>query len=336
MENNEQIVKNLDAVVNNESDITVTGDMGVVMADAYDQAAKVNKHIQEIKKELEEKAEELPKSEPEFGKMPDNTYTEKLTLEEGIEDFNIEHPEERKKDGRANKDMADEDLDIHLDYDMQWFIAGLVGCEWPRPITPFKTRKKARKSGHDGSNEDGEFANEGITQVALDPVEDAITVYFNTKDDFSDVIRNCDYYKLEYSEIKPKRSQNSHWNFWMNIYIPMEGESYPMLVEDYLNSVGMTIDQAMNKEWCSRYRKKKAAIEKEALKLVAKKEKERVTKITQKYIVMAGRDSSIDLNDCISQCFAELDSAGYTYERSDVIKEFKKQFRLEKDKITIE
>ena len=336
MENEKTVIPNLDDVVEeNNTNIQLTGDMGVVMADAYVQSEKVNKHIQQVKKELDDRAKQIETESPDTGHEVKNEYTAKLTLDESLSDFNITEDAvpQKKKDGRSHSISEEDDLDIHLDYDMQWFISGLVAEEWPKPKNPFKkTRRKARRSGRDAYADD--TGNEGVPQVATSSSSDAVTLYFDKKEDFADTIRLCDYYKLKYSDIRPKKSSYSRWNFNMDIYIPMTAEGYPMMVEDYLNSVGMTIDDAMDATWCSRYRNKKARIEREAQKMLSSLEKEKVDKLVKKSIIAAARDTDTPIEDYINQLFTDLDVAEYTYDRAKVIKAFKKEFPEEN--ITIE
>ena len=104
--------------------------MDHVMVDAYLQSEKVDKHLQEVTDELNEKAESVILDPPADNaeKMPKNMYTEnKLKLEEDFSDFESGIKESPKKDGRSHRQATRDENDGNkfLDYDMFTFVHDL-------------------------------------------------------------------------------------------------------------------------------------------------------------------------------------------------------------------
>lgn len=84
---------NIQKVVNGDTDVVATVD--VVTADAIDANNAATKHKEEVEKELFKKAEEggTPSTNPEYGKMKENIYTKKYTLDESLQDFKLSDAE---------------------------------------------------------------------------------------------------------------------------------------------------------------------------------------------------------------------------------------------------
>ena len=84
---------NIQKVVNGDTDVVATVD--VVTADAIDANNAAIKHKEEVEKELSKKAEEggTPSPNPEYGKMKENIYTKKYTLDESLQDFKLSDAE---------------------------------------------------------------------------------------------------------------------------------------------------------------------------------------------------------------------------------------------------
>lgn len=128
------------AVENDEID--VVGTVDITMANAYADTKKMNKHLQEVKDELEERAEAVITENPSTGPKIENNYT-KLTLEESLTDFCIEEAiAPAKVDGRTHKQSAfgEDEGNRYFEYDMFTFVHELFAgqdCNTnPAPITP--------------------------------------------------------------------------------------------------------------------------------------------------------------------------------------------------------
>ena len=84
---------NIQKVVNGDTDVVATVD--VVTADAIDANNAAIKHKEEVEKELSKKAEEdgTPSPNPAYGKLKENIYTKKYTLDESLQDFKLSDAE---------------------------------------------------------------------------------------------------------------------------------------------------------------------------------------------------------------------------------------------------
>lgn len=325
-------IENLKNVIENEEtpvDTVVT--MTVGMAAAYQEDEKATKHIQEVKKELEDRAEEAtPEVTAEENKLVDNEYTKevKLTLDESLTDFVMESLLEadeiitdvKTKDGRSNKTFEDDDEDDYLDYDMFNFIYGLVTDTWPKPKNPLG-KKRMRKFQYTGSDDylDSNSPN-GHSQVASSG--NTITVYANEIRDFDDIKAVCDLYQFTYKGPVERQSSVSHWKYSFTIDVPMAAEDYPMMVEDYFEGLGMTLSDVMPASWVAQYNKATGKIEKEQSS--AENEFE-VQRIFNDYVKKAA-NSNDPLDGFINDMFAEMSSKGLTYKRNALKKQFKAEF----------
>ncbi len=326
-------IENLNRVVDSkESTIPVEGKMDIVMADAYNDSVKVDEHVEEIKKELDNKASDADVNkdknhEKDEVKTVDNQFTAKLILDESVEDFKLEE-DEKVTDGRARKVYDNDEEDDYLDYDMFDFIYGLVTDCWPKPINPLGGR--LRKFMYIGSDKYIDNPNtvektDGHSQVATSG--DSIEVYANNVEDFNDIKAICDLYKFKYTGPTAKRSSARHWNFTFNIQVPCETSGYPMMVEDYFEDLNMTLEDVMPADFCKQYRKRQELIEKEALKLIAERD---VEKIVASAIIDAARDSE-PLDVHLKKLYADLDAAGLKYQKSKIKKKFLDAFADEEE-----
>jgi hypothetical protein len=84
---------NIQKVVNGDTDVVATVD--VVTADAIDANNAAVKHKEEVEQKLFKMAEEggTPSPNPEYGKMKENTYTKRYTLDESLQDFKLSDAE---------------------------------------------------------------------------------------------------------------------------------------------------------------------------------------------------------------------------------------------------
>lgn len=311
--------ENIERVVKFEKDnVDVHSDIDVVTADAYDDNIKNEQHIQEVNAELDATAKDaFPEVEPEFGKTPDNEYTKKLTLDESVDS-----DEDKPKDGRSHKFYDDEDdMDEYLDYDMFDFIYGLVVAQtWPKPKNPLDHRMRTfLYTGSDDYLDTN--SNKGVGQVGTEG-DGAIVVYSDDASDFDDIKEVCELYKFEYEGPRAKRSPSMRWNFWFKIYVPMVEEDYPMMVEDYFNSIGMTLEDVMPAEYCKTYRKRQAKDNDQATTLV---NDSKVNDIYDKYVKRAA-NSNEPLEIFISEMFAELEGAGLKYKKAALKRMFLDEF----------
>lgn len=313
-------IENLKRVVDNEEKIPTTTAIDPVTADAYIQSEAATEHVDEVKDELDKKAEAVTTEAPNTGKEINNDFTAKLVLDESINDFSLTEEETPAKDGRANKFYEDDDEDDYLDYDMFDFIYGLVTDCWPKPINPLGGRlRKFMYIGSDKYIEDPDRLenSDGHSQVASNG--DTIEVYANDVRDFNDIKKICDMYKFRYDGPIAKKSKNRHWNFSFNIHVPCEHSGYPMMVEDYFEDIGMTLEDVMPADFCKQYRKRQAKIDAEVNKRLAEKE---VEKLVNKAIMNAARNGDEPLNKYLKQLYTDLDTAGLTYSKQKIKKAF--------------
>ena len=314
-------IENLKRVVDNEEKIPTTTAVDPVTADAYIQSEKAGEHVEEVKDELEKKAEAVITEAPNTGKEIKNDFTAKLVLDESISDFTLTEEEvPAAKDGRAHKFYDEDDEDDYLDYDMFDFIYGLVTDCWPKPINPLGGRlRKFMYIGSDKYMENPDRAenSDGHSQVAS--TGDTIEVYANETKDFDDIKKICDMYKFKYDGPTAKRSKNSHWNFSFNIHVPCEHSGYPMMVEDYFEDLGMKLEDVMPADFCKQYRKRQAKIDVEVEKRLAERE---VEKLVNKAIMNAARNGDDPLDKHLKQLYADLDAAGLKYSKQKIKKTF--------------
>lgn len=104
---------------------------------------------------------------------------------------------------------------------------------------------------------------------------------------FREMMKICELYKFDYKgpedTYKRKRSPWSfnkadeflNWDRVMRIYVPCDDSGYPLGIEEYFSTIGLTLDDVMPPEFCAKYRKCETRIKKEAAEFLAKKERER-------------------------------------------------------------
>lgn len=322
---NETMENVKDIIETEEADITPVTDVDPTIAVAYADSEKNTKHIQEVKDELNKLADEAnPEVEPEFGKMPENTYTKGLTLDESVLD-------DKKPSGAAL--LSDEDdMDDYLDYDMFDFIYGLVVAQtWPKPLNPLNHKIRTfQYTGEDDYLDTN--SNKGVGQVGTE--DNAIVVYSDNAEDFNDIKEVCELYRFKYEGPRAKRSPSMRWNFSFKIFVPMTTNNYPEMVEDYFTKIGLPLESVMPESFVSIYRKRQAK-DKEALKKdFLDKEKTReqelndssVEAIYDKYVKKAGANGDIPLRDFIRDMFSEMEVSGLKFKRANLKKRFEDEF----------
>lgn len=313
---------NLHRVVDSDNP-TVVGQMNVVMADAVQDSIRNEEHIEEVNDQMKKSAEAVTPEKPAEEETPvKNEFTAKLVLDESLADFTLQE-EASAKDGRARKVYDDDDEDEYLDYDMFDFIYGLVTDCWPKPLNPLNHRmRKFMYIGSDKySDSETDDSSDGHNQVAS--WGDTIQVYANTPEDFKDIQEVCELYKFSYDGPTPKRNKSTYWNYSFTINVPCVSSGYPYMVEEYFETLGMTMEDVMPADFCKQYRKRQATVEKEARKYINQAE---VDKLIDKAITVAAQDNTDPLEAHLKRLYADLDAAGLTYQKSKVKKTFMDAF----------
>lgn len=316
-------LENIKDVVENDK-VEVSVHLDPVTATAYEQSVAAAEHVEEVTKELEEKAvSEVSESTTE--EVPvENMYTKKLTLDESIDDF-------RRIDAKSLSDVSDEDL--YLDYDMFDFVYGLVTDDWPKPKNPLN--HPMRKFMHTGSDDYMKTdSNVGVSQVSTD-IDGNVVVYSNAMSDFNDLKEACDYYHLTYHEPRASRNSEMHWNFSFTINVPMTADGYPMMAEDFFAQYGMQMSDVIENHkisgkeanWGVTYHKNTARDRKQAFDDVNDRTVER---IFDKYVVRAA-NSNDPLEGFINDMFSELDQTQINgtpvvFSKTKLKKNFLKEF----------
>ena len=342
-------IENLKRVVDNSEKISTTTAIDPVTADAYIQSEEADKHITEVNSELEKKAAEVKTEAPDTGKEIKNDFTAKLVLDESIGDFSLTEDETAVTDGRSRKVYDEDDEDDYLDYDMFDFIYGLVTDCWPKPINPLGGRlRKFLYIGSDKYMENPNSDEKSDTHSQVASNGDTIEVYANDVKDFEGIRQICDLYKFTYSGPTAKRSKTRHWNFSFSIKVPCEMSGYPMMVEDYFEDLGMTMEDVMPADFCKQYRKRQARIAAEAEKLIAKREKEKarqakdaaaaktaedVDALVNKAIMNAARNGDEPIEKFLKELYSELDANGYKYSKQKIKKAFYDAFADEEEDV---
>lgn len=319
-------MENIDRVVNFKDDsVEVHSDMDIVMTDAYDESIKNIRAVEEMLDELDEKADGITPEAPEAPLNLENMYTEKYTLDESFQDFDLTEARARVAARDAN------DSDKYLDYDMFEFVyellaAGAKGITNIAPKTPVVWRKKVtyRKdkngkrvpaktiwgwfpmqkfmtAGSDNASYGGENEGAGVPQIAVDGND--IVIYSNDLDDLKQAADGVAEYQIKTGEPKYKLNDASHWDYSMKVYVPVYSDGEIMLMSDYLEDIGKTVEDVMPPVNAKSFRKqfdKADAASREVTKKI----------IYDKYKLKAFRDGSLDLEDVYAEMCAELSAAG--------------------------
>jgi len=332
----ENLTKALDS-----KNVDVVANIDTTMLTAVEESAEADRHVDEVNDKLKKDAEGINPEPAEDEKNPvDNKFTAKLILDESIEDF--------KTDGRANKVYDDDEEDVHLDYDMFDFIYGLVVDCYPKPLNPVKGMKQ-RTFMYTGSDNyanrpfDAVNSPEDVDKVDIDAFDqhaqvsstgDVITVYANEDRDkdgnrlgtvsaFDWIQEVCKIYEFKHAGPRKRRSSASHWEYSFDIYVPCTSNDYPMMVEEYFEELGLTMEDVMPADFCKQYRKKQGKIEKETSGFVNDAD---VDKIVDQAIIKAAQDNTEPLEVHVKWLFRDLDSAGLKYQKSKVKQKFMDAF----------
>ena len=316
-------IKNMEPVLDNNVGIDAHTEIDVVMADAIVHSAENDKHIEEVKDELNKKAEEIATDNPDEGKVVKNAYTAPLKLDESLEDFILEALPKGTThsgfDARKYKVM-DQTEDKHLDFDMYDFILCLVSNDWPKPLNPFTKTTKIRKFEQAPRVKKGEIENidDYVPQVGSDG--ESVTVMANDLDAFSDIIDISRVYEFKTKGPSVSRNAASYWKYSFTIYVPMISENYPMLVADYFEGLGMTMYDVLPAPFAKTYYNKLAKIQKERTAAVD------LNAEIEAAITAASRDNTRELEDFLNDLYTKLDDYKVSYDKEYVEKTFMDAF----------
>ena len=248
-------LSNMKDIVDAENPIATTT-LNPIESQAIIDSEKFENHIDAVKSELDDKAKDIIVDNPEDTE-PDvkNIFTSKLTLKEDLADFN-------DTTSKPKKVYEQTDEDFFLDYDMYDFIYGLFvsNAEYPPKIPRQLYTGRVNKFLGQGSdsyaidptNEEGSGIK-GIPQVGTDG--DNVVLYSDKKEDFDSVIKVCDLFKLKYKGPDEKSSSYSRWKWSIKIITPTTAPGYPEMLEDYMDTLGLTIEDVMSKDFAKNYRK---------------------------------------------------------------------------------
>lgn len=319
-------MKNLDNVVNFKDDeVEVHSDMGIVMTAAYDEDIKAEEHIEDLKDELEKAAEGITIEAPEAPMPEVKSYADQIKLDESFDDFDL-------TEARTRISARDEnDTDKYLDYDMFEFVyellaAGAKGITNIAPKTPVVWRKKVtyRKNkdgvkvpakevwgwfpmqkfmaiGSDDASYGGENEGAGVPQISVEGND--IVVYSNDIDDLKQAAEGVAQYKIKCAEPRYKLNDKSHWDYSMKVFVPVYSDGEIMLMSDYLEDIGMTVEDVMPPANAKSFRKQFDKADK-ASREVTKKV------IYDRYVRKAFNDATLDLEDVYAEMCAEMAKAG--------------------------
>ena len=320
-------LENIEKVIENEVHIDPVLATDTVLVDAYidDKAAK--ERVEEIITELDEVAEETVVETPEAPMNTENGYTETFKLDESFDDFDLNEARERI----AARD--ENDTDKYLEYDMFEFVyellaAGAKGITNIAPKTPVVWRKKVtyRKNkdgekvpakevwgwfpmqkfmaiGSDDASYGGENEGTGVPQIAVEGND--VVVYSNDLDDLKQAADGVAQYQIKCGEPKYKMNDSSHWDYSMKVFVPVYSDGEIMLMRDYLEDIGMNVEDVMPPANAKTFRKKFDKAD-AAHKEVAKET------IYNKHVTRAFRDGTLDLEDVYSDMCSEMTSNGIT------------------------
>lgn len=312
---------NVKKVVENDS-IETSVHIDPTTAVAYEESVAAAERVEEITKELEDRA--VPQVlEVKTEETPlDNIYTKKLVLDESIDDFNMSVSDTKKR--------SNDDDDRYVEFDMFDFIYSLFSSETDSLIRPLKalsnSKGRGRRKADDTSSafmyqgsddyvdETGEKGVEGVAQISTD-TDGNVVLYQDTVESFNKVIDLCDEYGFEYEGPTPKKAPWVRWNFSFKVIVPTYADGYPMDVEDYFEQRGIPMEEVMPPEF---------------IKGRTKDYNKLNTEVEVEFIYKKHRDRAGSSNDplegFIKDMFKELDSKGLKYDRKALKDRFLAEF----------
>lgn len=349
---------NMNKIMSDETCTCIAIDPTLAIARVEDEEAST--HVSDIIDELEDKAKDvIPQSAEEPKLVLKNVYTNKLVLDESVEDFSIDTKPKRVYD--------DDAFDTYWDMDMFDFVYELATTTDARrkPIDPlgrphsrFAMSGRDRYAGLSSEQKQQEVSYEKETGMSLDTAsqigvgDDYIDLYAHNLFRFDDMLKICDMYKFKtegpVDTYKTKRNKflmtaRDEWlkyEYMLRIYVPCE-DGIPLRIEDYFDTLNLKLEDVMNPEFCRNYRKIQAKLEQEQADLLAKKEKEKaknlakkeadendikVEDIFKKYVQKASW-SDEPLDTFIKDMFDELTSSNLNYSKAKLKQRFLDEFK---------
>lgn len=301
-----------------ESDlVTANTELDPTTANAYIESKEAAEHVEEVVSELEEKANDVITENPEAPEVKEKNMYTKLTLDESVVDY------------KAIWDSSEDDEDEYLDYDMYYFIYGIVTDSWPKPKNPLNHPiRKFQYTGEDDYIKTN--TNKGVPQVSTD-IDGNIVVYADEPSAFNDVREVCEYYHIKCRPIKPRLNENSRWAFNMTIEVP-KYNGYPMMAEDFFEQYGLTLEDVIedhkvgagkSANWGKTYKKR---TDKDRSELDAARNDMEVEKVYKNiYDKAAWSNDSLDV--FIKEMFSELDSKRLKYSKQALKRRFINDFQ---------
>ena len=244
-----------------------------------------------------------------------------------------------KKDGRAFKDDTDKSRDHHLDFDMFDYCYALCTKvdSYSAILSPLGHPIKGLSKMD--SPQDWEKFGDGMftsmqecedylvthPKVACDDIG-VLKLRSDRKEDFDDIIAVCDLYKIVHTD-PVEYSGGYHLFKWsMTITVPSISKGYPMLLEDYFESINVPLEEVMPASWVKSYRNKIDKLNKSAKTAHDELVFERIYKEAVTYAWQRG-DISID--DHLKALIEKLNAAGIEYKSTLTKKRFKAEFEDE-------
>lgn len=298
-------LKNIDKVVDGETaPLEASTHVDLVTAAAYQDSVAAAEHVEEVSKELEEKAEEITTEAPEAPKVKeDSVYTKKYVLDESIEDFSTS----------TQKTRVNDDADRYVNFDMFDFIYNLFSSETDALIRPkkalsnIKTKKDEPKPSfnYQGSDtytsETGEEGINGTPQISTD-MDGNILLYKDNESDFDIVKELCDEYELSYEGPVKRRAPWVRWAYSFKVIVPTYADGTPMAAEDYFEDIGISMEDVMATGFTS----------KRDNDLTKDTDNSIIDTVYDKWTKIAARNND-PLKKYIKGMFAELDELGVNY-----------------------
>ena len=302
--------------------IGATVQMTPTEATVYKDTKTVEKHLNDMKDDLDKKANEIRTDSPEEPKVKDkNTYTKTYVLDESLEDFDLQT--------MSLDDYSDEDdYDNLLDFDMFEFIHKLCVYDVSMNATSNPLADKKKKYNRFANSAEGDYS-----QIATDR-DGNIVLGANETSYFEDIMEILDRYQIDY--IGPVATPNADYKFHLTIDVPKLAPNYPMLVGDYFEDIGINPNEVMyDGTWGDRYKKALDKINKENDKELQKRERQRrvdgkedttYLRIFKDAVTFAYQRGDISLEDHLKSLYTKLDDAGVRYSKVAVKKKFMDEF----------
>ena len=332
-------IDSLDNVINGE--IGANTHLDTTEASAYNDECVIDKHLEEVDKDLKKKATSVtPGSSKRDTMNIKNTYTKTYTLDESLKDFNLKESLLEDTDDKGNalwKSLSDkDDENPYLDFTMQDFVTSLANYSSSihATVNPLEKGVKYKRFRND--------TEKGFSQISTDGAGN-ISLGSDDASDFDYISKILDTYGIKHSA--PIHTKYADWEYHMHIDVPKIAPGYPMLMVDYFEDRGIDPASVMaSDKWADGYRNAVAKLQKEAEKELSRLEKDRqrrqkakeragespaLKSIYDKAVTYAWQRGDIELSDHLKSLYAELDAAGVAYSKTAIKKKFMAEFEDE-------